>query len=116
MIRINFPPNLPSGANAVASGACLVERHLKRLLSENFRYHHRDRTHLRLEKAGPDGRIPSAASGPVFPPQRLRGHPPDALLSPILPAQSFSSSNATTESSARCQIYRYDLALVGQGA
>jgi len=41
----------------------LNERHLKRLLCEYVRYHHQDRTHLRLEKGAPDGRIRSAASG-----------------------------------------------------
>jgi hypothetical protein len=42
----------------------LNERHLKRLLAEYVRYHHEDRTHLGLEKATPDCRIRSVASGP----------------------------------------------------
>src|SRR5215469_16384300 len=32
----------------------LNERHLKRLLSEYVRYHHKDRTHLGLEKGTPN--------------------------------------------------------------
>jgi putative transposase len=41
----------------------LNECHLKRLLAEYVRYHHEDRTHLGLEKATPDCRIRSVASG-----------------------------------------------------
>src|SRR5437588_6714215 len=49
------------------------EHHLKRLLSDYVRYHHADRTHLGLEKATPDGRIRSVASGPVLSQERLGG-------------------------------------------
>src|SRR5271170_6397976 len=51
----------------------LNERHLKRLLLAYVRYHHEDRTHLGLEKATPDGRIRSVASGPVLAQERLSG-------------------------------------------
>jgi putative transposase len=51
----------------------LNERHLKRLLSEYVRYHHKDRTHLGLEKGTPEGRIPSRASGRVLSRERLGG-------------------------------------------
>src|SRR5258705_3529924 len=47
------------------------QRHLKRLLCEYVRYHHEDRTHLGLDKGTPDGRIRSAASGPVLSQGRL---------------------------------------------
>jgi len=51
----------------------LNERHLKRLLSEDVRYHHEDRTHLGLEQGTPDRRIPSLASGRVLSQERLGG-------------------------------------------
>ena len=51
----------------------LNERHLKRLLAEYVRYHHEDRTHLGLEKATPDCRIRSVASGRVLAQERLGG-------------------------------------------
>jgi putative transposase len=51
----------------------LNERHLKRLLAEYVRYHHEDRTHLGLEKATPDRRIRSVASGRVLAQERLGG-------------------------------------------
>ena len=51
----------------------LNERHLKRLLAEYVRYHHEARTHLGLEKATPDGRIRSVASGRVLAQERLGG-------------------------------------------
>jgi putative transposase len=51
----------------------LYERHLKRLISEYVRYHHEDRTHLGLEKATPDCRIRSVASGRVLAQERLGG-------------------------------------------
>src|SRR5436309_8454310 len=49
------------------------ERHLKRLLSEYVRYYHRDRTHLGLEKATPNGRSRSIASGRILSQERLGG-------------------------------------------
>src|SRR6266403_1262314 len=49
------------------------ERHLKRLLSEYFRYYHEDRTHLGLRKGTPDYRIRSTASGRVLSQDRLGG-------------------------------------------
>jgi hypothetical protein len=49
----------------------LNERHLKRLLAEYVRYHHEDRTHLGLEKATPDGRMRSVASGRVLAQERV---------------------------------------------
>jgi transposase InsO family protein len=39
------------------------ERHLKRWLSEYFRYYHEDRTHLGLRKGTPNNRPRSMASG-----------------------------------------------------
>jgi hypothetical protein len=43
------------------------------LLAEYVRYHHEDRTHLGLEKATPDCRIRSVASGRAFSQERLGG-------------------------------------------
>ena len=51
----------------------LNERHLMRLLSEYVRYHHEDRTHLRLQKGTPEGRIRSEALGRVLSQERLGG-------------------------------------------
>ncbi|HVB57574.1 MAG TPA: integrase core domain-containing protein, partial [Candidatus Acidoferrales bacterium] len=49
------------------------ECHLKRLLSEYFRYYHEDRTHLGLGKGTPNNRPCSIASGRVFSHDRLGG-------------------------------------------
>src|SRR6266480_3996283 len=63
----------------------LNERHLKRLLSEYVRYHHEDRTHLRLEKGTPDGRIRSEASARVLSQDRSGRRVNGGLLSPLQP-------------------------------
>jgi hypothetical protein len=49
------------------------ECHLRRLLSQYIRYHHEDRTHLRLGKGTPDCRTRSRASGRVLSRERLGG-------------------------------------------
>jgi len=51
----------------------LDERHLRRLLSEYVRYHHKDRTHLGLGKETPNCRAHSKASGRVLSQERLGG-------------------------------------------
>ena len=51
----------------------LNERHLKRLLSEYVRYYDEDRTHLRLGKETPGGRLRSVPNGRVIGHARLGG-------------------------------------------
>ena len=51
----------------------LDERHLRRLLSEYVRYHHKDRTHLGLGKETPNCRAHSKAYGRVLSQERLGG-------------------------------------------
>src|SRR5260370_5544291 len=49
------------------------ERHLKRLLSENIRYYHEDRTHPGFGRGTPDARTRTIASGHVLSHVRLGG-------------------------------------------
>src|SRR5260370_15309822 len=51
----------------------LNERHLRRLLSEYVRYHHKDPTHLGLDKGTPESRIRSVASGRILSQERIGG-------------------------------------------
>jgi hypothetical protein len=52
----------------------LSERHLRRLLTAYFAYHHRTRTHLALEKDAPDGRrIEPPALGAIIPTPEVGG-------------------------------------------
>jgi len=49
------------------------ESHLKRLLSDYVHYYHEDRTHLRLDKETPGGRLHSVSGGQVIGRARLGG-------------------------------------------
>ena len=49
------------------------ESHMKRLLSEYVHYYHEDRTHLRLDKETPGGRLHSVSGGQVIGRARLGG-------------------------------------------